>query len=209
MPDRKNRRALAAEETQEAIVEAAQALFVERGYQATTIADIARASGVAVQTVYNAVGSKRAVLERVLNQEASGPQAPTPVPVFMRERAEQARSGRELLGLLADLWAGTLPRTAPVFAVIREAAAVDPKMAEFERDRAAQRLRNYQHAGTTLRDRGWLRDGVSSSDAAATIFAIGHPEVFRALVLEAGWSVERFCAWALERLCDALLAPVQ
>jgi hypothetical protein len=126
----------------------------------------------------------------------------------MRERAERAQSGRALLELLTDFWQGALPRTAGVFAVIREAAAIDPRMAEFERDRSAQRLRNYAIAGRQLADRGWLREGLTPEDAAATIFAVGHPEVYRALVLEAGWSDERYAAWALARLCDALLAPV-
>lgn len=36
----------------EAIIEAARALFAQKGYEETTIADIARAAGVAVGTVY-------------------------------------------------------------------------------------------------------------------------------------------------------------
>ena len=52
----KTRKQIAAEETQRVIVEAASRLFLEHGYHATSIGSIASEAGVAVQTIYNAVG---------------------------------------------------------------------------------------------------------------------------------------------------------
>ena len=43
-----------ARETRQRIIRAAHHLFVSTGYGSTTIADIARAAGVAVETVYAA-----------------------------------------------------------------------------------------------------------------------------------------------------------
>ena len=63
-------------------------LFLEHGYQATSIGRIAAEAGVAVQTIYNAVGSKRDLLSRVLDFAAAGERSPVPVPQFMREQAE-------------------------------------------------------------------------------------------------------------------------
>ena len=37
-------------------------LFADRGYTATTIELIAETAGVAVQTIYNTLGSKRGIL---------------------------------------------------------------------------------------------------------------------------------------------------
>jgi AcrR family transcriptional regulator len=206
VPERKNRRAAAAEETRDAIVEAAQALFVERGYQATTIADIARQAGVAVQTVYNAVGAKREVLSRVLDVAAAGERAPRRVPEFMTELAEAEPDAGRVVDLLVDFWTDALPRTAPTFRVIREAAAVDAEAATLERTRAAGRLANYGHAGRLMAERGVLRPGIEPDDAAAAIFAIGHPEAFRTLVLEGDWTVARWAEWARAALRAALLA---
>jgi AcrR family transcriptional regulator len=165
-----------------------------------------RAAGVAVQTVYNAVGSKRAVLSRVLDHAAAGNDAPTPVPVFMRERAEREPDPGRILDRLVEFWAGGLERTAPVFGVIRQAAALDPEIADLDRARAAQRLSNYGIAARLLADRGALRPGLSPDEAAASIFAVGHPEVYRALVLDQGWSRKRWSAWARDTLGAALLA---
>src|SRR6478672_6464040 len=88
MAERKSRREINAEATQRAIVESAARLFVEQGYAPTTVGQIARESGVAVQTIYNAVGSKRDLLIRVLDFAAAGDRAPRTVPSFMQEQAE-------------------------------------------------------------------------------------------------------------------------
>jgi AcrR family transcriptional regulator len=201
----RTRKQAAAEETQRVIVEAAARLFLERGYQATSIGRIAADAGVAVQTIYNAVGSKRALLSRVLDVAAAGERAPTPVPQFMREQAEAEPDPRAIVAQLVEFWRGALPRTAAVFRIIREAAAADPEIATLERGRSAQRLRNYRQAAQLLADRGALRAGVTIDAAAATIFAIGHPESYRALVLDGAWDDDTWAAWVQATLESALL----
>jgi AcrR family transcriptional regulator len=203
----KTRRDIAAEETQRAVVEAAARLFTEYGYHATSIGRIASEAGVAVQTIYNSVGSKRDILSRVLDFAAAGGRAPLPVPQFMREEAEREPDPRRIIGQLVEFWRGALPRTAPVFRVIREAAAGDPETAALEQARAEQRLRNYSHAARLLADRGALRKGLGIDQAAATIFAIGHPETYRSLVLDGDWDDDRWAGWARAALEAVLLEP--
>jgi AcrR family transcriptional regulator len=203
----KSRKQIAAEETQRVIVEAASRLFLERGYHATSIALIAGEAGVAIQTIYNAIGSKRDLLARVLDFAAAGERAPAPVAQFMREQAELEPDPRRLIAQLVDLWRTALPRTAPIFRIIREVAATDPEIAELDRTRAAQRLANYGHAATMLAKRGALRNGLTIEAAAAAIFAIGHPETYRTLVLDGDWSNTDWTAWAQGTLEDTLLKP--
>jgi AcrR family transcriptional regulator len=205
VPAVKTRTQLAAEETQRTIVAAATRLFVERGYHATSIGAIAGEAGVAVQTIYNAIGSKRDVLSRVLDHAVAGERAGVPVARFMGEAAECEPDPRRVIGLLVSLWREAFPRTAPVFRIIREAAASDPEIAALERARSAQRLANYHQAGRLLADRGVLRPGVTVEQAAAAIFAIGHPESYRALVLDGDWSEDDWAAWVQQTLEAALL----
>ena len=205
MPSIKSRQQSAAEETQRVIVQAAAELFFERGYHATSIAQIAASAGVAVQTIYNAIGSKRDLLSRVLDYAAAGPRAPVPVPDFMRAQTEAQADPVEVIGQLVTFWTGALARTAPVFRVIRQAAATDPEAAALEHARATQRLANYHAAAQLLRDRGALRAELSIDQAATTIFAIGHPETYRTLVLEGNWSPRRWARWARASLTTALL----
>lgn len=200
----KTRKQLAAEETQRVIIEAAARLFLAQGYHATSIGRIAAEAGVAVQTIYNAVGSKRDLLSRVLDFAAAGERSPVPVPQFMREQAEAEPDPRRILAQIIEFWRGALQRTAPVFRIIHEAAASDPEIAVLERGRAVQRLGNYRHAAELLASRGGLRPGLTLDDAAATIFAIGHPEIYRALVLDGDWDDDAWANWLHATLEAAL-----
>ena len=203
----KTRQQIAAEETQRAIVEAAAQLFAEQGYHATSIGRIASEAGVAVQTIYNSVGSKRDILSRVLDLAAAGERAPVSVPQFMREETEREPDPRRIIAQLIEFWRDALPRTAPVFRIIREAAAADPGVAALERARTAQRLTNYGHAARLLAQRNALQSGLTIEQAAAAIFAIGHPETYRALVLDGDWTDDDWAAWAQAALETSLLQP--
>jgi len=160
---------------------------------------------VAVQTIYNAVGSKRDLLIRVLDFAAAGDRAPRTVPSFMQEQAEAEPDPRKVIALLVDFWRGGLQRTAPIFEVIRQAAALDPDIAVLETERGQARLRNYRLAGRMLAERGDLRHGLTPEAAAAIIFSLGHPESYRLLVLRSGWSTDRWAAWVTDALVAALL----
>ncbi len=205
----KTRQQIAAQETQRVIVEAAARLFIDHGYHATSIGKIASAAGVAVQTIYNSIGSKRDLLSRVLDFAAAGERAPLPVAQFMAEQAEREPDPRKIIAQIVEFWRGALPRTTPVFRVIREAAAVDPEAAVLERNRASQRLRNYTLAARLLAQRGALHPELTIDQAAATIFAIGHPETYRTLVLDGDWDDDRWASWAQATLQAALIAPIR
>ena len=207
MPPGKTRTQIGAEATQRAIVEAAARLFTAHGYHATSIGRIAAEAGVVPQTIYNSVGSKRDVLSRVLDFAAAGERTPVPVPRFMHEQAEREPDPRRIIAQLVAFWRGALPRTAPVFRVIREAAAGDPEIAALERARSAQRLANYRLAAGTLAQRGALRSGLTIEAAAAAIFALGHSEAYRALVIDGGWDDDAWAAWVQSALEAALLGP--
>lgn len=201
----KTRQQIAAEATQRVIVEAATRLFMKRGYHSTSIGQIAQEAGVAVQTIYNSIGSKRDVLSRVLDFAAAGERAPVAVPQFMREQAERESDPVRIIERLVEFWQGALPRTAPVFRVIRDAAAIDPEAATLERARAAQRLRNYETAARMLDERDALREGLTIDQAATTIFTIGHPDIYRTLVLDGDWCDRQWAAWARATLEAALI----
>src|ERR1700685_4408604 len=59
-------------ETRQRILDAARALIVERGYRASTISEIARRSGVHVDTVYELIGRKPVLLRELIEQAISG-----------------------------------------------------------------------------------------------------------------------------------------
>jgi AcrR family transcriptional regulator len=207
MPRVNDRRAIAAQTTRRVIIETAERLFIDRGYHAATLGEIAREAGVAIQTIYNSIGSKRDVLSRVLDYAAAGEHAPTPAPTFVLGQAEQEPDTRKILDQLVDFWRESRPRTAPFYKVLRQAAAVDDELAELERARAEQRLRSYRSGAGLFAKRGALREGLSLDDAAAIIYATGHPDVYRFLVIEGQWTADQWATWVRSTLEAGLLAP--
>lgn len=203
--ERRNRQ---MEQTRAAIVSAAADLFAEHGYAGTTIQSIASRAGVVVQTIYNSIGPKSTVLSAVLDRAAAGTEAPRTVPEFMRERTEAAVDAAEVLTVLADWFAEVQPRTSEAHRIIREAAAHDKDIAELEEARAAQRFRNYRQAAQQLA----LRPGavkVPDEEIAATIWSIGHPQVYRFLTEGTGWDLDRYRRWVERSLVSALTEAVE
>src|SRR6185437_17119394 len=70
------RREERARHRRQRVVDTALRLFLERGYVATTIEAIAREAAVAPATVYQAFGTKQAILARVLDQTITGDAQP-------------------------------------------------------------------------------------------------------------------------------------
>lgn len=201
------RQQAAAAATRLQIVRGAHSLFIQRGYAATTIPEIARISRVAVQTVYNSIGPKRAVLAVVLEYVAAGPEHPTPVPAFMHRRVSATRSGTGAVRVLAAWFADVHGRLGLMLSVLRDAAAFDPEVATLERARDARRFRNYHEAAGLLAHRGQLRAGLAIPEAAATIWGLGHAELYRFLVLEQAWTPARYRRWLDGQLRAQLLEP--
>lgn len=186
------------------IAEAARDCFLADGYVATSMGAIARRAGVSVQTIYNTVGNKAAVLSAVIDLVAAGPQAPTPVRTFMQERTRATHTLTDMLALLADWLVDVHPRLADLFRLIRQAAAIDPDVETLERERAGQRLANYRLAAAHIRSLGGLTNGMTDEDAAAVIWSLGHPDTYRFLVIDHGWSSDRYRTWLTAGLTAAL-----
>jgi hypothetical protein len=62
-------------------------------------------------------------------------------------------------------------------------------------------------AARLLAERNALHPKLTIEQAAATLFAVGHPETYRTLVVEGDWDDDRWAAWAQVTLEAALLDP--
>lgn len=203
-PSPRGRRQVQSIQTRELIVATAGHLFLANGYLGTSIEAIATQAGVAIQTIYNSVGNKPALLSAVLDAAVAGPLAPATVPEFMRERVALATDVPGVIAVLADWFAEGMPRSHAIFTAISQAAAVDPDIAQLRESRALQRLANYRLAAASIRERGGLANGMSDDDAAAVIFTLGHPDSYASLVANFGWSLPRYRDWIYTSMLSAL-----
>lgn len=186
------RRERQAEQTRTDILMAATRLFAVRGYAGTTLAGIAAAADVAVETVYAGFGSKKALLGAAMDVAIVGDTAP--VPLFERPEAHRIEAlppGERMPALFA--WVGRVYSgpVAGVWQAMLEAAANDPEVAgwcvEHERRRRS-----------TLVD--WLAANLDTLPPDAVIdqmWAIASMEVFGKLTRERGWSVEQWAHWII------------
>jgi len=204
--DARRRRERAEEErrsTQRRVVDAARGLFLTKGYVATTMAEIAREAGVALQSVYSAGQSKADLLHLVTDVAVAGDGE----DVMLLERPTYAAVAAESnperqVEMIAALIAATMERLAPIWVAYREAAAVDAKAAA--NLIAAHQRRHETFAGMigmVPEDR--LR--LSPEVATDTAWAIGSIDVFLLLRSNQGWDAPQYAEWLTQTLVVQLL----
>lgn len=200
------RRREQAQATRRAILDAAAALFAERGYVTTTIDAIAGRAGVSPETVYSVFGTKRAVLAEIVDVSiAGGNQAPPILEQGWVHDMRAERSIRRRLLILARNGRMILERRAAIDEVVSGAAAADPEIAELWARGKAQRLIGQRRLLEIVVGKGRLRTGMDLDTAADVLYAIGSPETYRLLVVDRGWSGPRFERWYRETLERLLL----
>jgi AcrR family transcriptional regulator len=193
-----------ARRTREAILDTAERQFLQRGYAATTIAAIAGAAGVSVETIYKAFGGKpglvRAIYERGLTGRG-------PVPAYqrsdaMRERETDPEAIMRHWGALTTEVASVV---TPIRLLMRSAAATDPDMAALLEASDDERLERMRHHARFLADRGYLRQGVTLAEAADVLWTCSSVELYELLVLQRGWSMPRFAEFVADFMITTLL----
>lgn len=206
MPDPVNRRPYdstgrrnRSAEARARVLDAARELFVADGYGATTVADIASAAEVHLDTVYRLVGRKAAILRELVEASLSG----TGAAVV----AEERNYVRALIGepdpvRKLTIYAGAVRqihgRLAPLFPALVEAAANEPEASEVWTTISRHRAANMRKFVADLEAAGGLRTGLDPGDAADTIWATNSPEVYALMVDERGWRPEAYEAWLLD-----------
>ena len=196
-----------ARQTRLAILAAAHQRFLDVGYASTTLAAVAAAAGVSVDSVYAIFGSKRGLLAAVMDVNVGGDDEP--VAVLERELPQRMRAEtdqRRQIAMFAHGMAGELERMRPLDDVLRGAAAADPDVA------AARHEQNdvQRHAAMTtvvewLRVRGPLLPGLEPSTAADVVWTLTSPEVHHMLLETRGWTRAQYEDWLRVTLEAALL----
>lgn len=199
---RSPRRQQQAQRTRQAILAAARRLFVANGYGATTIEAIAKDAGVAVQTVYAVLGSKRRILVALLDRMA----ADADLPQLERELAAASgdvnRQLRELLAFTGRFYSSG----RDLIDLARTVSGVEPDLAAMWRTGENRRYR----ADAALIDQwvcaGRITAGAAAREAHDLLWALTGPDVFRLLVVERRWS-QQSRVEVIARLLEAMLFP--
>ena len=201
-PTRKQRAAA----TRRKIVAAATTLFAEGGYQATTMSEVARSAGVAVQTVHFVFHTKVALLNEAFETAVFGDLGPPPQQPWFGALADE-RDGRQLLASIVENIAPIAERTAPLSRVIR--AAPDEEAATVWRRQEQLRRDGYRHMIGLLAADQRLRPDLDVEHATDMLMFIAGPDSYQILVNDYGWTTEHWKTWTTETLAQQLLATTQ
>lgn len=193
--------------TRTAVIEAARTSFIERGYAATTIEAISELSDTPQATVYRLFSSKLGILKAVLDVSVVGDDEAVAMLDRPHVRALLAdRDPKHQLAGLAALVREVMVRAAPLHRILADAARSDEGAATLLAETARRRQEGQRRVARSLARSGALRAGLRAGDAADVIHALASPEVYALLVLDRGWSGERYETWLMALLVDQLLS---
>ncbi|MEU7895249.1 helix-turn-helix domain-containing protein [Nonomuraea sp. NPDC049152] len=198
---RPNKRAQKAKETRRRILAAALELFVQDGYGATNLQDVADKAGVAVQTIYFVFGNKRALLKELVDVTIAGDDEPVATmdrPWYAAALA--ADTAQDMLRAYVAGATAVLERVAPIGRVLEAAVASDPEVAALWSHDVDPRYVVQQGAAKALVGKPGAQAEMSVEEAADLLYGLLSPELYLLFVQERGWSRERWERWVGEVL---------
>ena len=196
--------------TRRALVDAATALFSEKGYAGVSMDAIALAAGVSRATVFASVGGKPVILREAFRAAfaRAGGDENTPTPFVDRPRSREVRSIQSARGHLAGyaaLVTDVFSRMSGVYEAIREGSRSDADVGALWREINDERRRGAATIVADVRARAALRRGSTIEKAADVVWVLNDPGIFHMLVHRQGWTTEQYTAWLSRSLESELL----
>jgi AcrR family transcriptional regulator len=188
-----------------AVVAAAAELFARDGFRATTIAAVAAHAGVSPESIYKTFGTKAALAKAVFDVALAGDDEP--VPVAARPSMDAVRDEpdvRRKITLFAAGLAERHARAAPVMILIRDGRHVDDSLTPVWDETTAEGLTGMTALGRTLLGTGQLRAGIELDEVRDVLWNYLAIDAYERLVMNRGWSLERYAGWLAEALIAAL-----
>src|SRR6266516_535934 len=194
-----------ARRSRETILDTAERQFLEGGYAATTIAAIAGEAGVSVETIYKAFGGKPGLVRAIYQRGLTGRE---PVPAFQRSDAmrERETDPRTIMRNWGTLTSEVSSAVSPIMRLVR-AAASDPDIAALLRASNDTREERARHHARFLKQRGYLREGISLVQATDILWTCTSDELYDLLVAQRGWSLPRYARFLADYMIATLLPP--
>jgi AcrR family transcriptional regulator len=187
-----SRRTLQAAQTRDEVLRAGTELFRAAGWAGTTLAAIAEAAGVSVETVYNGFGSKKGLLRAAMDVAVVGDAEP--IPFVDRSEFLQLGEGtrEERIARGAAVVADTHERSAGVWQAVVEAASADEEV-------DAWRLEWEQNRRLDVGRSIALVLGFGPDEQLITmLWVLYSPEAYLKLVHDAGLTREAYEAFLVE-----------
>ncbi len=180
------------------MLDAARRLFLDRGYAATTVPEIAASAGVAVPTIYWAFGSKRAIVGEIRQAWFEAAQTGVRLDAVLSIEEPGARLDA-YAAFMANQWA----TGAEALAIQQDAMHADAEIAAEIAVVLAERAERLKAVVAPLGPH--LRKPLTVETAHDLLLALSMLEVYREL-RQRGWSDTGYRAWLGRVLREQLLS---
>jgi TetR/AcrR family transcriptional regulator, regulator of autoinduction and epiphytic fitness len=193
--------------TRRRVLDAASAVFLERGFAGSTMRLIAHRAGVSLPTVELLFGTKGRLLKATIDVAIAGDDEP--VAVLQRswtEAAARADTVPAFLAVVAGVLGPAQQRSAGLVLAVFEAASTDAELADLARQMTIQRATTAGWIVDELRRRAPLRVGSTRSETIDTVWVLMDPAVFDRLTRRRGWTLRRYQRWFASSVAHLLTA---
>ncbi len=182
------------------IIEAARDLFLELGFGATSIEQVAKSAEVSVQTIYAAFKGKAGLLAAAIDVAVAGDDSDE----LLREREDQSWIAQqtdpvEWLRLAAEQMRLVNERVAGLLHLLESVAGSDPALAELA-EVLAERRREDCVVALGMSPLDPESAGMTPHEAAEVLALFGGPSIWVELVVRREWTPERFEQWIFDLL---------
>jgi AcrR family transcriptional regulator len=191
-----DRRAQRRAETERRLVDAASALFVERGYATTTLADVADHADVAPRTLYLHFATKAELLLRCIGVAIAGDAEP--IALADRPAVTEAMGAPTLderIALMTSLTASLMARTGPLLEVVLQAAPAEPSIAAAAATGRADTRRTLREFWQRIHDDGLLPPSTEVEWLVETATLLAQPETYLVISTTTGWDSDTYRTW--------------
>lgn len=196
-----------AEQTRHEVVAAAAGLFADHGYAATTLAKIAAAAGVSVETVQT-YGPKAALMIAAVEYSAFGQTGDRDIlDGDVGARLSEIDDAGDGLDFIVSMQGDLHARSARTARALFSGAAVDPALDRYLDDLLAGIKRQIRRVMVVFRERGWLREDVSFDELVETAALLGDVETYLKIVDRSRWSRQAYGKWLRRMLAETVMNP--
>lgn len=177
--------------TRTLILEAARVLFEELGYHDAGLGAIAKRAGVSRQAIYLHFPSKAELLTALhLHVFATDV-----VPALERHSASGAVSALDALDAVIAVDVEVVSKVWRIHESLQVARVQHPEVEATLRPREEERYGELLALGRRLKREGALPSSVSVRTFADMVWGLINVGTYRSLVVERGWSLEKFEQW--------------
>ncbi|MGA8163870.1 MAG: helix-turn-helix domain-containing protein [Waddliaceae bacterium] len=189
-----------AAQTRSRILEAAQKLFLTRGFDRVTINDLAKSAEVSMPTIYAIFKSKRGVLQSLIDNALPPEKFSALVNDSMQEKSPKNR-----LYATARLARQIYDAENELMDILRGASVVAPEFKELELERERRRYERQGEYVKEMMEGGHLFKELTLQRSRDILWTLTGRDIYRMFVIERGWSSDDYEKWLAELLIKSLL----